>query len=85
MGCNPNEIFSKWSQALSEPIPPEIVIEGLISTEFLELEGPFGESHGYLHLRRYNPYMDVTTITCRNDAYFTSIISQMTPHLEGYG
>jgi len=64
---------------LEVPAEAEIVIEGLISTEYLEMEGPFGESHGYMHPRRYNPYMDVTAITYRNDAYFTSIISQVTP------
>ncbi len=64
---------------LEVPAEAEIVIEGLISTEYLELEGPFGESHGYMHPRRYNPYLDVTAITYRNDAYFTSIISQVTP------
>ncbi|MDP6179417.1 MAG: UbiD family decarboxylase, partial [Desulfatiglandales bacterium] len=38
------------------PADAEIVLEGKISTEFLEPEGPFGESHGYMHPRQFNPY-----------------------------
>jgi 4-hydroxy-3-polyprenylbenzoate decarboxylase len=40
------------------PAESEIVIEGLIDTEFLEPEAPFGESHGYVNLQEYNAYMD---------------------------
>ncbi|MBW2000666.1 MAG: UbiD family decarboxylase, partial [Deltaproteobacteria bacterium] len=61
------------------PADAEIVIEGKISTEFLEPEGPFGESHGYMHPRQYNPFMEVTCITHRKDAIFVSWISQVTP------
>jgi 4-hydroxy-3-polyprenylbenzoate decarboxylase len=61
------------------PAEAEIVIEGLISTEFLEPEGPFGESHGHVNLQEYNPFLDVTAITQRRDAVFISIISQVTP------
>jgi 4-hydroxy-3-polyprenylbenzoate decarboxylase len=56
-----------------------VVIEGLISTEYLEPEGPFGESHGYVHPRRYNPFMEVTAITHRPNAILVSFISQVTP------
>jgi 4-hydroxy-3-polyprenylbenzoate decarboxylase len=61
------------------PAESEIVIEGLIDTEFLEPEGPFGESHGHVNLEEYNFIMDITAITRRNDAVLTSIISQVTP------
>lgn len=64
---------------LEVPAEAEIVIEGLISTEYLEPEGPFGESHGYMHPRQYNPFMEVTCITHRKDAFWTSFISQVTP------
>ena len=47
------------------PAEAEFIIEGLISTEFLEPEGPFGESHGYVNLQEYNAFMDVTAITRR--------------------
>ena len=61
------------------PAEAEIVIEGFISTEFLEPEGPFGESHGYMHPRELSMFMDVTAITHRKDAVFVSFISQVTP------
>jgi len=61
------------------PADAEIVIEGLISTELLEPEGPFGESSGYVALEDFNLSMDVTAITHKKSPVFTSIISQVTP------
>jgi UbiD family decarboxylase len=61
------------------PAEAEIVIEGLIDTEFLEPEAPFGESHGYVNLQEYNAFMNVTAITRRRHAVLTSFISQVTP------
>jgi 4-hydroxy-3-polyprenylbenzoate decarboxylase len=61
------------------PAEAEIVIEGHIDTEWLEPEGSFGESHGYMNLKEYNAFMDVTAITRRRDAMLVSIISQVTP------
>jgi len=61
------------------PAEAEIVIEGYIDTEYLEPEGPFGESHGHVNLQEYNAFMDVTCITRRRNAILTSIISQVTP------
>jgi UbiD family decarboxylase len=61
------------------PAEAEIVIEGLIDTEFLEPEAPFGESHGYVNLQEYNAFMTVTAITHRRHAILTSFISQVTP------
>lgn len=61
------------------PAEAEFVIEGLINTEALEPEAPFGESHGYVNLQEYNAFMDVTAITRRRNAVLTSFISQVTP------
>ncbi|MBI2181969.1 MAG: UbiD family decarboxylase [Deltaproteobacteria bacterium] len=61
------------------PADAEIVIEGFLNTEWIEPEGPFGESHGYMHPRQLNPFMDVTAITHRKDAIYTSWLSQLTP------
>src|SRR5680860_430570 len=61
------------------PAEAEIVIEGYINTDYYEPEGPFGESHGYMHPRQLNPYMEVTAITRRKDAVFVGFISQVTP------
>ncbi len=61
------------------PAEAEIVIEGLINTELLEPEAPFGELHGYVNLQEYNAFMDVTAITRRRHPILTSFISQVTP------
>ena len=61
------------------PAEAEIVIEGLIDTEFLEPEAPFGESHGYVNLQEYNAFMNVTAVTRRRNAILTSFISQVAP------
>ncbi|KKN82591.1 hypothetical protein LCGC14_0307780 [marine sediment metagenome] len=64
---------------LEVPADAEIVIEGLIDTELLEPEGPFGESHGHVALEDFNMSMQVTAITRKRSPVFVSIISQVTP------
>src|ERR1700687_3155532 len=64
---------------LEVPAGAEIVIEGLIDSDLLEPEGPFGESNGSVALEDYNMIIQVTTITPRRKPVFTSIISQVTP------
>jgi UbiD family decarboxylase len=64
---------------LEVPANSEVVIEGLIDTDLLEPEGPFGESHGYLALEDYNMSMQVTAITHKRSPVFVSILSQVTP------
>ena len=61
------------------PAEAEVVIEGLVDPEYLEPEGPFGESHGHVALEEYNLTVEVTAITRRRDAVIPSIISQVTP------
>jgi len=61
------------------PAEAEIVIEGLIDTEYLEPEGPFGESHGHIALEEFNMPMHVTAITHRKNAVVASYLSQVTP------
>ena len=77
-GCPINVVRAKTVD-LFVPAEAEIVIEGLISTEALEPEAPFGESHGYVNLQEYNAFMDVTAITHRRCPILTSFISQVTP------
>ena len=64
---------------LNVPADAEIVIEGLIDSELLEPEGPFGESHGHVALEDFNMSMQVTAITHKKKPVFVSIISQVTP------
>jgi UbiD family decarboxylase len=64
---------------LDVPADAEIVVEGLIDTDLLEPEGPFGESHGHVALEGYNMSMQVTAITLRRSPIFVSILSEVTP------
>lgn len=61
------------------PAEAEIVIEGLIDTEYCEPEAPFGESHGHVALEEFNMPMRVTAITHRRNAIVPSYISQVAP------
>ena len=61
------------------PAEAEIVIEGLIDTEYLEPEAPFGESHGHVALEEFNMPMRVTAITHRRNPVIPSYISQVAP------
>jgi UbiD family decarboxylase len=61
------------------PAEAELVIEGLIDTEYVEPEAPFGESHGHVALEEFNMPMRVTAITHRRDAIIPSYISQVAP------
>jgi len=64
---------------LMVPAEAEVVIEGFADPDYLEPEGPFGESHGYVALEDFNLIIDVTAITRRKEAIIASIISQVTP------
>ncbi len=77
-GASINVVRAKTVDLLV-PAEAEIVIEGLIDTEWLEPEAPFGESHGYVNLQEYNAFMEVTAITRRRTAVIPSFISQVTP------
>src|ERR1700690_2747744 len=64
---------------LMVPAEAELVIEGLIDTEYVEPEAPFGESHGHIALEEFNMPMRVTAITHRRNAILPSYISQVAP------
>ncbi len=75
----PINVVRARTQPLLVPAESEIVIEGLIDTEFVEPEAPFGESHGHVALEEYNMPMRVTAITMRRDPVIPSYISQVAP------
>src|SRR5581483_10663985 len=75
----PIEVVKCKTNDVLVPANAEIVIEGEISTEFLEPEAPFGESTGYIAERLLNPYFEVKCITHRKNPIFATIISQMPP------
>jgi 4-hydroxy-3-polyprenylbenzoate decarboxylase len=64
---------------LEVPADAEIVVEGLVYTNFLEPEGAFGESHGYCDPRTLSPVFEITAITHRRTPVWVSILSQLGP------
>jgi UbiD family decarboxylase len=75
----PINVVRARSVDLLVPAEAELVIEGLIDTEYLEPEAPFGESHGHVALEEYNMPMQVTAITHRKAPVIPSYISQVAP------
>ncbi len=64
---------------LEVPATAEVVFEGIIPTNYLEEEGPFAESMGYVDPRTVGPVMELTCVMHRKDPIWVSIISQVTP------
>jgi len=75
----PIRVVKCLTNDLLVPADSEIIIEGLVDIELLEAEAPFGESHGHIALEEYNMIFEVTAITHKKNAMFSSIISQVTP------
>jgi UbiD family decarboxylase len=76
---SPVELVRCLTVDLEVPAHAEIVIEGVISTETLEMEGPFGEFTGYMASRAPTLHLQVTAITHRRDAIYTALTSQYPP------
>jgi UbiD family decarboxylase len=75
----PIELVKCQTVDLEVPATAEVVFEGLISTTYLEAEGPFGESMGHVDPRTLSPVFEITCVTHRKNPIWPSIISQVTP------
>ena len=75
----PIELARCVTHDLLVPAQAEIVIEGTVPTEIVEMEGAFGEFPGYMAQRDYSFFMDVSAITMRKKPIYLSILSQMPP------
>ncbi len=75
----PIELVSCLTVDIEVPASAELVIEGLIPTDAVEPEGPFGEYPGYMGHRGMAPYLEVTCISQRRDAIYTALMSQFPP------
>jgi len=76
---SPIELVKCETVDLEVPAYADIVIEGRIPSDYLEPDGPFGESHGYMDTGDLTGVFEVTAITQKPDAIFVSMISQVTP------
>ncbi|MEC9340218.1 MAG: UbiD family decarboxylase [Pseudomonadota bacterium] len=75
----PMELIRCETSDLLVPAQSQIVVEGIITTDEQEMEGPFGEFPGYMAARGYSWYMNVTCITMRKKPIYTAFISQLPP------
>jgi UbiD family decarboxylase len=75
----PLQLVRCVTQDILVPAEAEIVIEGTVPIDLLEIEGAFGEYPGYMAKRDYSFYMDVTCITMRRDPIYLAILSQLPP------
>jgi UbiD family decarboxylase len=76
---HPIELVRCKTQDLLVPAESEIVIEGTVPTDMVEMEGAFGEFPGYMAQRDFAFFMDVTAITMKKKPIYLSILSQMPP------
>lgn len=61
------------------PAEAEIVLEGIIPTDYLEPEAPFGEFTGYMGERLLSPVFHIRCITHRRRPIYHAYISQFPP------
>ncbi len=75
----PVELVKCKTVDIEVPANAEIVIEGEIPTDYLEVEAPFGEHAGYMGLQTNNPFLNVTCITHRKNPIWCAYLSQFPP------
>ena len=75
----PVELVRCKTVDLLVPAHSEIVIEGIVPTDELEPEGPFGEFTGYMAHREADKFMNLTCVTRKRDAIFQAFFSQFPP------
>ena len=61
------------------PAHAEIVMEGIIRTDILEPEAPFGEASGYLGPRKMEKVFEIKAISHRKNPIYQGIVSEFPP------
>lgn len=75
----PVELVKCKTVDLLVPATTEVVIEGQMPTDYLEVEGPFGEYTGYMGMGGPGLFLNVTCITHRKKPIWNCFISQFPP------
>jgi UbiD family decarboxylase len=75
----PLELVKAETVDMLIPATAEIAIEGIMRTDVLEMEGPFGEFSGYTGPADYKFVFDVTGISYRTTPIVQVFISEMPP------
>ena len=66
------------------PRDVDIVIEGFVDPEIMEIEGPFGDHTGYYTLKEPFPVMEVETITMKKNPVFAATVVGKPPLEDKY-
>ena len=66
------------------PRDVDIVIEGFVDPEIMEIEGPFGDHTGYYTLKEPFPVMEVETITMKKEPVFAATVVGKPPLEDKY-
>ena len=66
------------------PRDVDVVIEGFVDPELMEIEGPFGDHTGYYTLKEPFPVMDVETITMKKNPVFQATVVGKPPLEDKY-
>lgn len=75
----PLELVKCKTVDLEVPAYAEVVVEGELMTDALEVEAPFGEAVGYIGMTEMMPYFNVKCITHRKEPIWLAFISQFPP------
>ncbi len=75
----PVEVVKCKTVDLEVPAHAEIVVEGLIPTDEIEPEAPFGEAAGYIGVRDNGAFVNVTAFTHRRHPIWQAFFSQFPP------
>lgn len=75
----PVEVVKCKTVNIEAPAHAEIVVEGIIPTDEIEPEAPFGEAAGYIGVRDMGAFVNVTCITHREKPIWQAFFSQFPP------
>lgn len=78
------QVMPCLSNSLSVPRDCDIVIEGFVDCEKLELEGPFGDHTGYYTPIESYPVLEVKTISYKKDSIYLATVVGKPPLEDKY-
>ncbi|RLA67605.1 MAG: menaquinone biosynthesis decarboxylase [Epsilonproteobacteria bacterium] len=78
------ELVKSLTNDIYIPRDVDVVIEGFVDPELMEIEGPFGDHTGYYTLKEPFPVMDVETITMKKNPVFQATVVGKPPLEDKY-
>ncbi|AKF25321.1 3-octaprenyl-4-hydroxybenzoate carboxy-lyase [Sulfurovum lithotrophicum] len=78
------QLVKSISNNIYIPRDVDIVIEGFVDPEKMEIEGPFGDHTGYYTLKEPFPVMEVETVTMKKEPVFAATVVGKPPLEDKY-